>query len=133
MLNLTHALTYWQPFTNITWDFPREHSDPAPRDPSSKYHMLFLIALTATIIFYILDLVESKGRNQMQGDRLAVLEDGMIEMTGRILPLTGPCSLDDDDDFELPPPAYEVCDGFPEDWEGVVQRGDILQSVMAHT
>ena len=130
MLNLTHALTYWQRVTNITWDFPREHSDPIPRDPSSKYHMLFLIALTATIVFYILDLVESKDGNQMQDNRLAVLEDGMM---GRLLPLTGACSLDDDDDFKLPPPVYEVCDGFPEDWEGVVQRGDVWQSVMVHT
>ena len=115
MLNLTHALTYWQRFTNTTWDFAREHSDPAPRDPSSRYQMLFLIALTATVVFYILDLVESKDRNQKQDNRLAVLEDGMMDLTGRILPLTGACSLDDDDDFKLPPPAFEICDDFPED------------------
>ena len=133
MLNLTHALTYWQRVTNITWDFPCEHSDPTPRDPSSKYHMLFLIALTATIVFYILDLVESKDGNQMQDNRLAVLEDGTIDLTGRLLPLTEACSLADDDDFKLPPPACEVCDGFPEDWEGVVPRGNVLQSVMVHT
>ncbi|KAM0805275.1 hypothetical protein BDR22DRAFT_884815 [Usnea florida] len=115
MLNLTHVLTYWQRFTNTTWDFAGEHSDPAPRDPSSKYQMLFLIALTATVVFYILDLVESKDRNQKQDNRLAVLEDGMMDLTGRILPLTGTCSLDDDDDFKLPPPAFEIYDGFHED------------------
>ena len=115
MLNLTHALTYWHRFTNITWDFHREHSDPAPRDPSSRYQMLFLMALTATVIFYILDVVETRDRIQRQDNRLAVLEDGMIDLTGRLLPLTGACSLDEDDDFKLPPPAYEVGDGFPED------------------
>lgn len=115
MFNLTHIFTCLQASTPITSDFSREHSGVVPKDPSTKYQMLCLITVTAMVFFYIRDCLELRNRGQRRENRLAVLEDGMMDIKGSLLPLTGCPLLDEDDDFKLPPPAYELPEEFLED------------------
>ena len=77
--------------------------------------MLCLIAVTAIAVFHICDRRELRERDQRQQNRLAVLENSMIDIRGRILPNKGSPFLDEADDFKLPPPAYELHEGFLED------------------
>ena len=115
MFNLTYLLTYLQASTFTIYDSSREYSDAVSKDPSSKHMMLCLIAVTAIAVFHICDRRELRERDQRQQNRLAALENGMIDIKGRILPNTGRPLLDEDDDFKLPPPAYELHEGFLED------------------
>lgn len=77
--------------------------------------MLCLMAVTALALSHICDWRERRKRDQRQQDRLAALENGMMDLTGRLLPNPGYPLLDEDDDFKLPPPAYELHEGIPED------------------
>ena len=115
VFNLTYVLTYLQASTPTSYDSSREYSGVVPKDPSSKHTMLCLMAVTALALSHICDWRERRKRDQRQQDRLAALENGMMDLTGRLLPNPGYPLLDEDDDFKLPPPAYELHEGIPED------------------
>lgn len=108
MFNLTHILTYLRVPTPTTYEVSRDHSVPVRKESPSKYLMLFLIAVTAMVFFHISEYRELKERDQRQQDRLAALEIDIIGIQGKLLPKSGCPELDDDDDFKLPPPAYEL-------------------------
>ena len=111
MFNLTHILTYLRVPTPATYEVSRDPSVPVRKESPSKYLMLFLIAVTAMVFFHISEYRELKERDQRQQDRLAALEIDVIGIQGKLLPKSGCPELDDDDDFKLPPPAYELHEG----------------------
>lgn len=111
MSHLTYILNYLQGSTSTTYDISREDSDVVPKDSLTGYILLFLIFITAMVFFHIYDCRELRRRDQ----RLSALEYDMMDISGRLFPKTERPSLDEDDDFMLPPPAYEFDDGFLED------------------
>ncbi len=112
MFNISYLLTYLQASTH---DSTREHSHAIPKNPSFRIVMLYLITTTALAIFHIYDYQELRRRDQKQQSRLAAPEDSMIDIIGNVLPDRGSPLLNEDDDFKLPPPAYEFHEGFLED------------------
>ena len=85
--------------------------------------MLFLVGLTTMIIFPVAaswDLGLHVTQRLQSGDLFAALEDIHLHLQsevssvprlgieGRILPITDLPTLDDNDYFMLPPPAYEL-------------------------
>ena len=115
MSHLTYILNYLQASTSTTYNSSQDDSDTVPKHPSAGYMMLFVILIIVMLFFHIHGYRELWRRDQRQQNRLSALEDGMMDIRGRLLPKTGCPSLDEDDDFELPPPAYEVHDGFLKD------------------
>lgn len=111
MFNLTYILDYL-PMFNLSAHGPSPGcSDAVRKDPSSKYIMLCLITITAMVVFHISDYRELRKQERRQDDRLAAVENGMVDIRGRLLPNGGYPLLDKDDDFMLPPPAYELHGG----------------------
>ena len=82
-----------------------------PQDPSSKSTMLRLIVATAIAFIPICDCWALRERDPKPQNGLAAVENGMMGIKGRLVPNTGDPPLDEDDGFELPPPAYELHDG----------------------
>lgn len=115
MFNLTSILTYLQASNPTTYDFSQEDPGAIIKDSSSKYMILCLISVTAMTFFHIRDRRELRKKDQRQQDRLATLENCMMDITGGLLPMAGCPLLDEDDDFKLPPPAYELHEGTLED------------------
>ena len=115
MFNLTHILTYLRAPIPATYGFSRDHLVPVRKESPSKYLMLFLIAVTAMVVFHISEYRELRERDQTQQDRLAALEMDVMGIQGRLLPKTGCPELDEDDDFKLPPPAYELHEAISKD------------------
>lgn len=74
--------------------------------------MLFLIFITAMAISHICDCRELRRQDHRQENRLAALENDVMDIKGRLLPNPGCLLLDKDDYFKLPPPAYELREGF---------------------
>lgn len=130
MFNLKDILTYLRTHTLPTaYDSFADHSAALHQDYSSPYTKLFLVGITALIIFTVSafwDLgvqVEQRLRN---GDLFAALENNLMDLEngvlsvpgpgieGRILPRTDLPSLDEHDNFMLPPPLY----GLHEDVDG---------------
>ena len=128
MFNLTRILTYLQESTPTAYNFAQDQSAAVPKNRSSRHTMfalifvtianVFCIALifaTTAIVFRIIERRELRERDQGQQDRLATLEIDMMDIRGRILPKSECPALDEDDDFMLPPPAYELHEAIFED------------------
>lgn len=131
MFNLTYIQTYLQECIPATRNTSRELST-VPKDPSAKHLMLCLIFITAVVVFQIIEWRELRAydqrqqirlaaleteitewreliaHDQRQQNRLAALETDIIDIKGRLLPKSECQLLDLDDDFKLPPPAYEL-------------------------
>ena len=114
MFNLIGILTYLEASIPSSCKFSQEDLGAVLKDPSSRYMLLCLIAVIAMAFFHTLDLRELQKQHQRQQKRLAALEDCMIDITGGPLPEFGCPFLDEDDDFKLPPPAYESHEGIVE-------------------
>ena len=108
MFNLTRILTYLQESTPTAYNFAQDQSAAVPKDRSRRHTMLALIFVTIAIVFRITERWELRERDQRQQDRLATLEIDMVDIGGGILPKSECPALDEDDDFMLPPPAYEL-------------------------
>lgn len=115
MFDLTGILTYLQASTPTSYDFSQEDLGAVLKDPSSKYMILCLIAVTAIAFFHIHDRRELRKQDQRQQKKLAALENCVMDIAGRLLPELGCPLLDEDDDFKLPPPAYELHEGIFEE------------------
>ena len=127
MFNLEDILTYLRarPLPTI-YNFSADHSATLHQDRWSLYIMLFLVGITAMIIFTIAalwELGEELEQRLRNGDLFAAFEDDLMDLgsgvlrpsiEGRILPGTHPPALDENDNFMLPPPAYQL----DEDVEG---------------
>ena len=123
MSNLEDMLNYLRPDSlPTTYDFSAHHSVALHSDSSSLFTKLFLVGLTAMIIFTVAaswDLGQQVAQRLQSGDLFAALEDIQMDMEsqvssvprpgieGRILPITDLPALDENDNFMLPPPAYE--------------------------
>ena len=101
--------------TPTTYAVPQEDTGGVSKDSSNKHVMLCLLIVTAIAVFYIPDSWISGTRDRSRQNSWATLEDDVMGVTGRLLPNTGCPLLDEDDDFKLPPPAYELHEGFLED------------------
>ena len=117
MFNLTDILTYLRASTFTPYDISRKSTCAAPKTPSSKYLKLSLIFITWVFIYYISEFWEFRNQDQKGERSPAVLENSMIDITGNVLtdenlPCIG-CPLHgEEDDFRLPPPAYELDEVF---------------------
>lgn len=108
MSNLTHILIYLRAFApSTTYIFPRDRPAAVPKDPAFKYMILFLVSVTAMVIFTVSQFLELQERHQRQQNRLTAFELDVMDMEGRILPEPDLPELYDDG-FMLPPPAYEL-------------------------
>ena len=141
MFNLKDILTYLRAHSlPIPYDFFADHSAALHQDRSSPYTKLFLVGTIAMIIFTVAafgDLgvqIEQRLRN---GDLFAALENNLMDLEngflsvpgrrieGRILPRTDPPTLDENDNFMLPPPFH----GLHEDVDGGVPDGMRISGV----
>lgn len=82
--------------------------------------MLRLIVTTAIASIPICDCWALRERDPKPQNGLAAVENGVMDLKGRLVPNTSDPPLDKDDGFELPPPAYELHDGVPRK----VKRGE---------
>ena len=124
MFNLKDILTCLRTRTLPTaHDSFADHSAALHQDYSSPYTKLFLVSITILIIFTVAafwDLgvqIEQELRNRdlfaALENNLMDLENGVLSVPGpgiedRILPRTDLPSLDEHDNFMLPPPLYEL-------------------------
>ena len=124
MFNLEDILTYLRAgHLPTTYDFSADHSATPHQDRRSPYTKLFLVGITHMIILTIAafwDLGEQVEQRLRNGDLFAAFDDALTDLEsrflsvqapgieGRILPRTELPSLDENDNFMLPPPAYRL-------------------------
>ena len=115
MFNLKDILTYLQTRTLPTaYGSLADQSTALHHDRSFPYTKLLLVGITAAIIFTVAaswDLIVELSVALENG--LIDLENGVLSVPGRgierrILPRTDPPTLDENDNFMLPPPFYEL-------------------------
>ena len=128
MFNLEDILNYLRarPLPTI-YDFSADHSATLHRDRWSLFIMLFLVGITTMMIFSIAalwELGEQLEQRLRNGDLFAAFENDLMDLgsgvlsvprpgiEGRMLPGTHPPALDENDNFMLPPPAYQLFDDF---------------------
>lgn len=116
MFNLTEMVTYLRASTNTTYRFHQESSGVARKDPPSRNLKLSLIFITAMVFHYIAQYWELKRQDQRQDKRqrrrLAALENSKMDIMGTLMPSRGSPLHSREDDFRLPPPAYELDEVF---------------------
>ena len=134
MFNIKDILTYLQIRILLTTDYFADHSAALHQHYSSPYTKLFVVSITALIIFAVAafwDLGVELEQELRDGDLFAALENDLMDLEngvlsvpgpdieGRVLPRADLPSLDEHDNFMLPPPLYglheDVNEGDPDE------------------